>query len=79
MIYMFMVLSVLKVKLELRTFPLKLLKCCESLNTFSSLGRILFILRSSFAFVFKVLLCYFAPKASAKILGAIITNLLAYG
>ena len=37
---MFMVLSVLKVKLELRTFPLKLLKYCESLNSFSSLEEL---------------------------------------
>ena len=69
-----------EVKLELRTFSLKLLKYCESLNTFKFVGSFFFffILQSSFALVFSVLLCYFLPKASAKILGARITNLLAY-
>ena len=37
---MFMVLSILKVKLELRSFLLNLLKYCESLNSVSSVEEL---------------------------------------
>ena len=61
-------------KLELRTFPLKLLMYCEFLNSFSSLDELFSSSgQASLSCLGSVML--FAPYASANILGATITIL----